>query len=226
MDEKDIAQANEDMESLLQSLETIRHDSGGYTLLPKNHPNLIGHGETALVVELTRQKIAKIVSYEEDEQHKGQYILVGGYVGASPHSIEETVIALREMGFNNVLDHVAVNRYPEFKHGKDHAITPYGYHISLDLREGGKYKVFSIEEFPFGELENGQALIAQMEESLVRIKASLGSGEYMLSVDRHATKDKPDEALKRMFIGRVNSQTNQGELFFADLDHCVIQKTF
>jgi len=48
----------------------------------------------------------------------------------------------------------------------------------------------------------------------------------MLSVDRHATKDKPDEALKRMFIGRVNSQTNQGELFFADLDHCVIQKTF
>ena len=219
-----ISQAKEDMEGILGHLDVVRHlDGGGYLLMSKDHPSLIGRGDLALVLALTRQMVAKIVFFDETDEHKGQYALEGLYVGEVPNSIEKTVSALREMGFDNILDHVEINRYPDGKPDGGY-ICPYFYHVSPDLREEGKYTVFSIDEFPFDHVENGGVLAIQVEESLQKIKANIDSGEYALEVDHHGTSDSPDEALRKMFIGRVNNETNQGQLFFADLDHCVIRK--
>lgn len=224
MDEETISKAREEMEGMLKGLERVIHEEGsGYCLLSKDHPKLIGRGDLALVFGLSDGIIGKIVFYEVVEQPPNNYCLAGLYVGAVPHIMERTVKALREMGFDNVLDHVEIERYPNAKSG-DKLVHPYFYHFSPDLREGGRYDVYSIEDFPFDDVQNGQELRTQMDTSLARIKSEIESGKYILEVDHHGTKDKPDEALRKMFIGRVDKQTNQGELFFADLDHCVIYR--
>ncbi len=141
--------------------------------------------------------------------------------GGAPYCLEKTVAALRAMGFDNVLDHVEIYRYPHAKK-EDKLTCPYYYHLSTDLRGNGNYAVYSIEDFPFDKVSNGHELRVQTESSLVRIKSEISSGKYILDVDKHGTKDNPDNALRKMFIGRVDKQTNNGEMFFADLDHCGI----
>ena len=223
-----ISQAIAEMEEMLNGLKIdtridIRKDCGVSCLLPKNHPKLIGRGDSALVFGLKEGIVGKIVSYYTTEEFPDKYYLQGNHVGEVPNLIEKTVAALREMGFDNVLDHVEVMRYPLAKYG-DLIILPWAYHFSPDLREGGKYDVYSIDDFPFDKMSNGQELITQIDNSLAKIKSEIRSGKYILEVDHHGTKDEPNEALRRMFIGRVEKQTNQGELLFADLDHCVIYK--
>lgn len=225
MNEKSVSQAVKDMEGILGGLEKIMQKPFGWcSLLPETHPKLISRGDTALVLTLRGDLVGKVTHYQQNPEHHGSYLLLGLYVGKVPHIMERTVTALKEMGFQNVLDHVEIQRYPDVEAPNEIGprIAPYYYHLSPDLREGEKYDVYSIEKFPFDDIGNGQELKEQMEQSLDRIKFEILSGKYVLEVDRHATKDKPDEALRKMFIGRVNRQTNQGELFFADLDHCVI----
>jgi len=222
--EQRISRAKEDMEKMLVELETFRGETADITLLPKDHPKLIGRGDLALVFELCGGVIGKVVSYFEDREHQNNYSLTGFYVGGSPHSMERTVVSLREMGFDNVLDHVEIERYPRPRKEGTKIVYPCFYHLSPDLRECGKYEVHSVENFPFDKLPNGQALNEQVGTSLARIKSEVESGKYLIEVDKHGTKDKPDEALRHMLIGRINRKTNLGELFFADLDHCVIQR--
>ena len=224
MNEQQIKQATEDMEKMLDGLERFVSENGGVnTLLPKDHPKLIGKGETALVFGLLGGIVGKVIDYSENEGIPNTYTLVGSYVGGSPRAVELTVKALREMGFRNVLDHVDV-RYTNKAGEVNGVIMPYWFNLSPDLRESGKYDVYSIEAFPFDSVNNGQELIIQLDTSLSRIKSEIKSEKYVLQVDYHGTRDKPDEALRKMFIGRVDKQIKQGELFFADLNHCVINR--
>lgn len=236
MEQDKLSLARTEMEELLESLEKISDNGSGWCLFPKNHSKLIGRGDLALVLELSGGLVGKILFYEEVKECPDCYCSIGLYVGEMPHNIERTVIALREMGFDNVLDHIEISRYPHARPSNalvgpaivtesgEGIIYPCFYHLSPDLREKGKYDVYSIEDFPFEAVENRQELKTEIGDSLARIKSELESGKYALEVDHHGTRDEPDEALRKMFIGRVDKQNNRGELFFADLDHCVIYR--
>lgn len=217
MDEDKISRAREEMEEILNELEVAPEEGfSGYCLLPKDHPKLIGRGDLALVLGLSNGIVGKIVRYEDVTEPQNNYSLMGHYVGQAPHDIETTVKALRRMGFDNVLDHVEIERHP--------SVQPHFYHLSPDLRGDGRYEVYSVEDFPFDNVENGQELRTQMDTSLTRMVSETDSKNFYYTIDRHDTKDGPHLAFQKMFIGRIDKQTNQGGLFFADLDHCVIYR--
>lgn len=208
------------MEEILNGLDETTFNGERYCLVPKEHPQLIGHGDLALVFELCLGMVGKLAFYKNAGEYPNSHLLTGLYVGEAPHRIEETVQALGEMGFRNVPFHVEVERFPDPSTRK----PPCFYHLCPDLREGENYDVFSIENFPFVSVQNEQDLREQINYSLERIKSCMGTGKFSLKVDHHGTNDQPDEALRKMFIGRVKKDTKLGELILADLDHCVISR--
>lgn len=216
MDRKKMSQANIEMGRILDSLKIVAWRESKYRLLPKNHPKFVGRGDLALVLKLGGGIVGKVAFYSEIKEYPEDYILRGLYVGCSSHIVESTVSSLREMGFDNVLDHV------EFKREED--THPNFYHLCPDLNENGGFVIHSIENFPFDKVVNADELKNQVKVQLAMVKSKIKSDGYIFNVDHHGTKDKPSEALRRMFIGRIDRTTNRGELFLADLDHLSIYK--
>ncbi len=227
---------------------TLPRGERNHILLDENYsnPQIIGSGETATVFDLGSLEefqtgvVAKIGYIGWDFERKIKY-LIGNYSSGEYDGLdsEKNISALRQMGFDNVLDHEKISRISYNQDEKTYTspnvkkcpsrltstcgtLEPYAYYLCPDLRENGKYETHSIEKFPFNKVSNGLELLLQAKQSLDLIKTEIASEKYDLEVDHHGTKDKPDEALIKMFIGRINKQTNEGELIFADLNHLII----
>lgn len=165
--------------------------------------------------------VGKIMSFVREKESKNPFFeLHGG------HDVEDTVNSLRGMGIKNIpfhrecyIEKVKELNFDNFKKQK-------GLHFILaaDLREGGLYKIYEIDDFPFRTIVNGRELKKEFKDNLNLIESERKnkSSVYEFYIGGHRKITKPIDEIKRMMFGRINQQNNEGDIIFGDLNHVSI----
>ena len=236
-----IEQARKATENLLSCLDTDRwrvsdnFDWNYFRVIPIDDPRIVKklvrkkageHAIGTLVLELgnfgTEKDRIDLVSkfcYTKDDNPKNpkNYELWSGSGLHLYQNLDNTITFLKKIGITNI------PFYQQFGVDMlDKNICPTIYHLAVDLREGGRYSLYDIDEFPFERALNGDEVQRDVQRIQTIIISAVCSGNYYLEVDdRHSAekKDKVHKAIGRIMIGRVDNYTNIGDIVIGDLDH-------
>ncbi len=188
--------------------------------LRKNISELITRGTNQIILRLNKNYLGKtrLLNGGETSSH---YFL-------HSYTYESNVIdnprILNKLGFE-----IPKHNYVEIEHKNGNFKVKnegFGFVITKDLTENGKYKIEDVQEKHFENLSNGAELKKQLNDSLKILQEIYDKKNplYLINVNRHATEEGPQEAFKHMFFTQINPTTNTGKLVLGDLDHVVFVK--
>lgn len=188
--------------------------------LRKNIPELMAKGTNQIVLKLNNKYVGKTKLFKEAETPNHHVLYSETY---SSYILNNSKI-LNELGFE-IPEHDYVGI--EHKNGnfkvKDEG---FGFVITKDLTENGKYKIEDVKEEHFETLSNRAELRQQLINSLKILQEIYDKKNpfYLMKVNNHVTKQGPEEAFKHMFFTQINSNANTGKLVLGDLDHIIFYK--
>jgi len=225
----DFQKAKLTMDYILKGLRPyIDFDKITGVKVPLNFPLLINKGNNSLVFSIpettlvAKSSFYDIVPKEKDPDNKGYFHLAGYVSGLKANGLENTVQSLNEMGF----DKEEKIYFPEMQEF-DCKVSLWDtrriyYTIMPDLRENNKFQVSDAENFSFDSIPNGKELKELYNASCEKILKAYLSGQYKLMCAGHGSEEKPEPAIRHMFL--VQHNDDYARLVIADLNHLVIQK--
>ena len=149
------------------------------------------------------------------------YILMG-----SPYypDLDQTIKTLAELGFD-VPEHHCI----EIKNQNGKIVVEdsgFGFVITRDLTENGRYRVEDVKNEHFETLLNGEELRQQLTDAQKTLREIYDgkNPRYRMEVNAHATVKGPQEAIRHMFFTQIDPITNRGKLVLGDLDHVILYR--
>lgn len=218
---------------LLEELTRRRLESGsgiddlanlvrGQLFIRKNASEIIAVGTNQIVLTLCPEYIAKAKKFEFKLPHHYAFTADGCFdYNPEKDIFLRTEEVLEELGFRVVKHHyVGVeNKDGNFEINDNGGV----FAIASDLRECGKYEVKEAEDENLKGLHNGSNLKKKLVESVSSFQKMSDREHplYCAEVSSHVIDvgGSQEEAFRRIFLLRINRDTNIGELVAGDLDH-------
>lgn len=237
------AAAEKRMRRLLDTFK--QHDPYIVFKIPKNDPNVIAWGESAVILGLDccGESAIPVVGKAVGIEDKGDYLRCRGdfLPGTAPQKnwvrensyFRSTVRVLKEFGLGaHVPFHVQkcyANRQEKIEASVEEPplSKEIHFHLTWDLREAGKYDVYEAIEFDPSKAINGEAALQEFEAMALQIKEkgrTPNNKEWQKSAYFSVPLRHKKDPIRRMVLIRVHKKTKMAEVVLGDLDHLLLNR--